>query len=139
MSSVSTVFVWKNCFKTELFTTVFSSMVQNITVGNICPGFQKAGIVAFNPDALSLTKSSTVTTSTGSDVKGLSITTHDFTPDEEEVFATQFEEGYDLFNRRYEEWLKVNHSPVSTVQPAHIANCLTSTLLIFSCHIIFTC
>ena len=106
----------------QLFSQAWS---KPITAGNICSGFQKAGIVSFNPDALNLTKSSTATSSTRGDVEyddqDTSIPTHDFTPDEEELFARRFEEGYDLFDRRYEEWLKVNHPQVSTVQPAQMA------------------
>ena len=53
--------------------------------------FKKAGILHFNHDVLSLTKSSTATSSTGGDVEydeqDTLIPTHDFTPDEKELFA----------------------------------------------------
>ena len=43
-----------------------------------------------------------------------------FSVEEELLFAVRYEEGYDLFDPRYEAWLKVNHSETKTQSSASI-------------------
>ena len=102
---------------------------HTMTPSNITNGFRKCGVYPFDPEAV---KPSTTTTSPGvldddsSDDGSEEDGDNDgedsgqkqpksvvFTAEEEALFNRRFEEGFDIFDPRYHDWLKNNH-PEST-------------------------
>lgn len=79
-----------------------------MTISNITNGFKKCGVHPFNPDDIKIPSS--VPSSDdynggneqpeGSDL---------FSSEENALYKQRFEEGFDMFDARYNEWLAIHH------------------------------
>ena len=90
---------------------------RTMTPSNIINGFQKCRVYPFDPDAVKPSTSPGVLDDSSTDEdSGDGGDTGDnpeaepvFTAEEEALFKRRFEEGFDIFDGRYHEWLNVNH------------------------------
>ena len=96
--------------------------MATMTPANICSGFRKCGIYPFNPDAIDCTIS---TENPAGNVQGgagdemnedeggeCSHSAEDsgtFSAEKEQLFQMRYEEGYDLFDEEYLQWLNTYH------------------------------
>ena len=79
---------------------------QSVTPLNILSGFKKCGIYPINPGEISdrlLAPSKGVRPSTQSS------STESFTPEQQVLYQKRYEEGYDIADPGYTEWLKIHH------------------------------
>ena len=87
----------------------------SVTPVNAMSGFKKCGIYPLNPGEITdrqLTPSKALTHSASdSSLADKS----EFTPQQEALYQSQFEEGYDLKNPEYSRWLKRNHPEASSL------------------------
>ena len=118
----------------ELFAKAW---MKTCTPDTICAGFRRAGIIPFNPEAVkerfpeeesmevstNSCESMEVSTNSSQDVavgdkSSTSVLNKDlkdipvFSSEEEDLFSRRFEEGYDLHDSCYEQWLHVTHPQV---------------------------
>ena len=82
-----------------------------VTPVNIMSGFKKCGIYPLNPGEISdwQLAPSKVFRHSKSD---LQFSKSQFTPEEHKLFQTGFEEGFDLEDPKYSEWLRIHHPEV---------------------------
>ena len=98
---------------------------KSLTPVNIMAGFRKSGAFPLNPGVIddrqvapsfavrssakspSLSSGSQYSDSSPS-LKSVS-TSAPFSPEEDQMYRTRYEEGYDLHDSRYAEWLAINH------------------------------
>ena len=122
----------------ELFSRAW---LKAITPENLCSGFRKAGIVPFNPQALmklvpkdncqsledkgqspevsqcqSVQEISDSEEEMSGESEGDTEKVLNLSPEKEELFQRRLEEGYDLPDSEYHEWLRVYHPSVCSME-----------------------
>ena len=91
-----------------------------VTPVNILSGFKKTGIYPFNPNAVddrqlaplnAVSKKKTLSPQPVSEGDPVTSTEPPmlFSPEKEKLFATRFEEDYDIQDPEYTAWVKINH------------------------------
>lgn len=113
--------------------------MKTCTAENICSGFRRSGIVPFSPDADAIQYGTvTVQLKTRQDVVGDNgqdkmskegdegeDTTNDsnapphFTREQEELYTTWFEEGYNIYDPDDFQWLEVFHPEASSISVSY--------------------
>ena len=111
----------------NIASLVGAAWSRSMTPVNIMAGFRKAGAFPLNPGVITdrqtapslaarpSTKGKSPPLSTGSLDSGSSSSSKpvssiaSFTPEEDQLYRTRYEEGYDLPDSRYAEWLTINH------------------------------
>ena len=101
---------------------------KTMTPSTICAGFKKSGVFPFNPEAIDCGVSVNETHVLGQ-VVGATIGEVDkegnreppvFSAEQQLLFQTRYEEGYDLPDPDYHQWLTIHHpESVSAEQPLH--------------------
>ena len=118
---------------------------QSLTPVNIMAGFRKAGAYPLNPGVISdrqvapslvvnpskspSSQGSQDSASTASDKSPSTISV--FSPEEETLFRTRYEEGYDLPDPRFQEWIVINHpkdSKSCSSMVTHVSDSSSSVL-----------
>ena len=118
---------------------------QSLTPVNIMAGFRKAGAYPLNPGVISdrqvapslavnpskspSSQGSQDSASTASDKSPSTISV--FSPEEETLFRTRYEEGYDLPDPRFQEWIAINHpkdSKSCSSMVTHVSDSSSSVL-----------
>ena len=92
---------------------------KTMTPSTICAGFRRSGVFPFNPEAIECTLGSIATRTPGEDVRVENGEDHDitskdcgtqvFTAEQEQLFQRRYEEGYDLPDPHYRQWLTLHH------------------------------
>ena len=87
-----------------------------MTHKNICSGFWKCGVYPLNPDAIERLPDAGIQGEVNEngddnddDNDGGGAGSADFTPEEESLFQQRFEEGFNVFEPRYCQWLRQSH------------------------------
>ena len=81
-----------------LFNTAWT---KSMTISNICSGFRKCGIYPFNPEAVSCGKPTSNTCESSRP---------DLSTEKLALFERRYEEGYDIADPEYENWLQYYHA-----------------------------
>ena len=98
---------------------------RTMTHKNICSGFRKCGVYPFDPNAIELPPDAGIQGELNEEGDDIDDDNNDgsadFTPEEEGLFQRRFEEGFDVFEPRYCQWLRQNHPeadvPSGTLYP----------------------
>jgi hypothetical protein len=100
--------------------------MKTMTPANICSGFKKCGIYPYDrtaikcgiaPQNLKSPDESSKTTESGIA----------FTEEEEKLYQTRYEEGYNLFDEKYVKWLEQNHPSNIPADFQHFTQSMPST------------
>lgn len=89
---------------------------ESVTPVNVMSGFKKSGIYPLNPGEISdreLAPSRAFVRSASESNPVDKSPTSEFTPQQEALYRTRFEEGYDLDDPEYSRWLRKKHPEVS--------------------------
>lgn len=82
--------------------------MATMTPANICSGFRKCSIYPYNRNAIKCG----VTPQNAETPDRSNVSTESkiaFTEEEEKLYQTRYEEGYNLFDENYVKWLEQNH------------------------------
>ena len=114
--------------------------MSTMTPANICSGFRTCGIHPFNRNAIKIpgTVASKVSGESGESGDSVEMSENDkeanstpnpvggepsFTPEEEKLYETRYEEGYNIFDAKYIKWLELNHPSESLDTPPDTLLC----------------
>ena len=86
--------------------------MATMTPVNICSGFRKCGIYPYDQNAIKC--GVTPQNPDTPDESSVSTESEMVFTEEERLYQTRYEEGYNLFDGKYMKWLKQNHP---TFQP----------------------
>ena len=114
--------------------------MSTMTPANICSGFRTCGIHPFNRNAIKIpgTIASQVSGESGGSGDSVEMSENDkeanstpnpagdepsFTPEEEKLYETRYEEDYNIFDAKYIKWLELNHPSESLDTPPDTLLC----------------